>query len=180
MLRHMPFPELCPSPDLHGLSSLFSSTQGICDTLQFTVLEILREGKRKAFSARIHCKNRRIDGEYACAHARMFSLSCTGAQAHAWCMKARGGHLRCSVTLCFVLPTMVTGPGARLAASNPLTSVPHFSVLELQVHGTIPVFYLCGCWGFELRSSCLHSKCSYTLTHRVSPIDILVCIVSGM
>lgn len=58
------------------------------------------------------------------------------------------------VVLCHCLPfSFETEPGVRLAASKSCN----------------PPGLLCGCWGFELRSSCLHSKHSQPLRFSPSP-----------
>lgn len=64
----------------------------------------------------------------------------------------------------------VTKPGALLEASKPqknFLSLPATAYVHMAMPGLLH-----GCWGFELRSLCSHSKHSYPL----SPLSSLVLI----
>lgn len=66
----------------------------------------------------------------------------------------------------FLEAQSLTEPG--LAPTiNPLVHTPR--ELKLQITSR----FLYGCWGFELRTSCLHGKCSYPLSHLSSPPFLL-------
>lgn len=87
-------------------------------------------------------------------------------------------------TLYFLKTRSLTEPGAGLAARQPSVSPlpPHCTGVTRQ---HMPMLrFLCGCWGFEPRSSCWSSKHSYPLPHlpsltiTISLFGMLSCYVA--
>lgn len=94
-------------------------------------------------------------------HLRLYMY----VQVHAF-MCTTGGQRTLDILLCNSVlqpwdrALMNQWTGAGLAASEPQP----YSRL-IRVTGTVIPGFLCGCWGFEFRSSCLHSKHSYQMSH---------------
>lgn len=93
---------------------------------------------------------------------------CSGMPAYA-CMEARGWYcVSCCITTLLLwnrVSSLNLVPGWQPASPSDPISAPHCTALGVSMASLSS-----GCWGFELSSSCLHSKCSYPLEPSPQPL----------